>query len=437
MAFFSFSCQKSYFYLLGFWIIDFLISMHRMFYLSDEISTIERMKKSEFIYINLKTVSDLCAGFLILHTYIRMKKINQKEEQKTIEKVKKRLSRKHKYIYISLISFLEFICKSTDFFYLIIFQKYIIRTGEVAWLISVDFFARILISRRVLKLRLFRHHYFSLVLVILGFFSMSICAFKAISEEELNCWPYFLFIIIKNILLPLEDVYNKILLTDKFLLPHYLMFWRGLFNCIFLALLGLCIIVPGVVKYDFKTPNEMNSNIAIFLLHKIIYIIFTFCRAFIYLKVIDVFSPQHVAFCNAALYLYLLILCRCKYDKNILIDIIDIFSLILIIFATLIFNELIIINAFGFNQNTKKGYIKKEMLELQNINSLDNYEDEENSEENENNEKSIDSKRETLNENDMRQSTLNENTGDFDVSTNTSLNNTEIDNNDNNNKDIN
>jgi hypothetical protein len=408
-----------------------------MFYLSDEISSIESMKKSEFIYINLKTVSDLCAGFLILHTYIRMKKINQKEEQKTIEKVKKRLSRKHKYIYISLISFLEFICKSTDFFYLIIFQKYIIRTGEVAWLISVDFFARILISRRVLKLRLFRHHYFSLVLVILGFFSMSICAFKAISEEELNCWPYFLFIIIKNILLPLEDVYNKILLTDKFLLPHYLMFWRGLFNCIFLALLGLCIIVPGVVKYDFKTPNEMNSNIAIFLLHKIIYIIFTFCRAFIYLKVIDVFSPQHVAFCNAALYLYLLILCRCKYDKNILIDIIDIFSLILIIFATLIFNELIIINAFGFNQNTKKGYIKKEMLELQNINSLDNYEDEENSEENENNEKSIDSKRETLNENDMRQSTLNENTGDFDVSTNTSLNNTEIDNNDNNNKDIN
>jgi hypothetical protein len=437
MAFFSFSCQKSYFYLLGFWIIDFLISMHRMFYLSDEISSIESMKKSEFIYINLKTVSDLCAGFLILHTYIRMKKINQKEEQKTIEKVKKRLSRKHKYIYISLISFLEFICKSTDFFYLIIFQKYIIRTGEVAWLISVDFFARILISRRVLKLRLFRHHYFSLVLVILGFFSMSICAFKAISEEELNCWPYFLFIIIKNILLPLEDVYNKILLTDKFLLPHYLMFWRGLFNCIFLALLGLCIIVPGVVKYDFKTPNEMNSNLAIFLLHKIIYIIFTFCRAFIYLKVIDVFSPQHVAFCNAALYLYLLILCRCKYDKNILIDIIDIFSLILIIFATLIFNELIIINAFGFNQNTKKGYIKKEMLELQNINSLDNYEDEENSEENENNEKSIDSKRETLNENDMRQSTLNENTGDFDVSTNTSLNNTEIDNNDNNNKDIN
>ena len=434
MAFFSFSCQKSYFYLLGFWIIDFLISMHRMIYLPGEISSIESMKKSEFIYINLKTVSDLCAGFLILHTYIRMKKINQKEEQKTVEKVKSILSRKNKYILIFLISLLEFICRSTDFFYLIIIKKFTIRAGEIAWLISVDFFARIFISRRVLKFRLFRHHYFSIVLIILGFFSMSICAFESISEYELNNWPYFIFIIIKNILLPLEDVYNKILLTDKFLLPHYLMFWRGLFNCIFLTLLGLCIIVPGVIEYNFNTPDEMNSNIAIFLLHKIIFIIFSFCRAFIYLKVVDIFSPQHVAFCNAAFYLYLLILCRCKNDKNKLILIVDIFSLIVIIFATLIFNELIIINAFGFNQNTKKGFIKKEMLELQNINSLENHEDEEDSEENEEN---SDSKRETLYENDNRQSTINGNIGDFDGSTNASINNTEIDNNDNNNKDIN
>ena len=411
--------------------------MHRMIYLPGEISSIESMKKSEFIYINLKTLSDLCAGFLILHTYIRMKKINQKEEQKTVEKVKSILSRKNKYMLIFLISLLEFICRSTDFFYLIIIKKFTIRAGEIAWLISVDFFARIFISRRVLKFRLFRHHYFSIVLIILGFFSMSICAFESISEYELNNWPYFIFIIIKNILLPLEDVYNKILLTDKFLLPHYLMFWRGLFNCIFLTLLGLCIIVPGVIEYNFNTPDEMNSNITIFLLHKIIFIIFSFCRAFIYLKVVDVFSPQHVAFCNAAFYLYLLILCRCKNDKNILILIVDIFSLIVIIFATLIFNELIIINAFGFNQNTKKGFIKKEMLELQNINSLENHEDEEDSEENEEN---SDSKRETLYENDNRQSTINGNIGNFDGSTNASINNTEMsinDINDNNNKDIN
>ena len=116
---------------------------------------------------------------------------------------------------------------------------------------------------------------------------MSICEFQTINEIDLNNWPYFIFIIIRNILLPLEDVYNKILLTDKFLLPHYLMFWRGLFNCVFLALLCLCFFLTRVIKYEFNIPNEMNS--AIYLLHKIILIILYFCRAFIYLKIIDVF----------------------------------------------------------------------------------------------------------------------------------------------------
>ena len=430
MAFISFSCQQSYFYFLIFWIIDVLISIYLI--LIDKIYyySLEKMIKNEIV-INLKTISDLCAGFLVLSTYIRMKKVNQKEEQKIIEKIKNRLSRRYKYFYIFLISFLEFICRSTDFFYLIIIGSIPIRKEQLTWLIPVDIIARIVLSRRVLKLNLFRHHYFSLVLVILGFLSMSICEFQTINEIDLNNWPYFIFIIIRNILLPLEDVYNKILLTDKFLLPHYLMFWRGLFNCVFLALLCLCFFLTRVIKYEFNIPNEMNS--AIYLLHKIILIILYFCRAFIYLKIIDVFSPQHVAFCNTALYLYLFLLWKKKSGDNFYLSFLDYFSLILIIFATLIFNEILIINACGLNQNTKKGFIKKEILELQSINSLDNHEDEEDSEENEDKEENIDSKRETLNRNDIRQSNINENIDDFDGNTNNSINNTEMGNNDNNN----
>ena len=79
--------------------------------------------------------------------------------------------------------------------------------------------------------------------------------------------------------------------------------------------------------------------------------------------------------------------------NNLLIFIINIISLIVIIIVTLIFNELLIINTFASNQNMKKGFIKKEMLELQIITSLGNHED---------NEDSIDSKKETLNENDKK-----------------------------------
>ena len=79
--------------------------------------------------------------------------------------------------------------------------------------------------------------------------------------------------------------------------------------------------------------------------------------------------------------------------NNLLIFIINIISLIVIIIVTLIFNELLIINTFASNQNMKKGFIKKEMLELQIITSLGNHED---------NEDRIDSKKETLNENDKK-----------------------------------
>ena len=431
MAFISFSCQKSYFYFLIFWIIDILISIYRIFIDESYYFSIENMIKKEFNHINLQAVSDLCAGFLVLSTYLRMKKVNQKEEQKIVEKVKRQLSRRYKYIYLFLVSFLEFICRCIDFFLLIFFGKSPVKIEQIIRLIPVDIITRIVLSRRVLKLSLFRHHYFSLGLVILGFLLMSFCEFRAITEYELNSLPYFIFIIIKNILIPLEDVYNKILLTEKFLLPHYLMFWRGLFNCIILSLFSLCFILPGVIKFDFITQNE-KLNIAIYLLHKIIFIILYFCRAFIYLKVIDVFSPQHVAFCNAAFYLYLFILWKIKNKDKFYLSILDSFSLILIIFATLIFNELLIINACGLNNNTKKNFIKKEMLELRSINSLDNYEDEENSEENEDNEENIDSNRETLNENYNKQSTMKENIDNFDGNTNNNINNIEIGNSDNN-----
>jgi hypothetical protein len=50
---------------------------------------------------------------------------------------------------------------------------------------------------------------------------MSICAFQALSQEELINWPYFIFVAVKYVLLPLEDVINKILLTNELMLPHY------------------------------------------------------------------------------------------------------------------------------------------------------------------------------------------------------------------------
>ena len=255
MGIFTFSCFKSYYYLLIFWVLDISVTVIRDIFQDQEISDIEYMKGTELIYIGCLTVADLLSGFLVLYTERNAKKeVKEKEKEKSSlakdtikslikDKNKKNKPKKnkynliyndlskikYKYSYLFLISLLEFIARSTDLLYLLILKKMPIRPGEINWLISVDTFARIFFSYIILKEKIYRHHLFSLVLILIGLCSMSICAFKAIVERELESWTYFLFIVGKYLILPLEDVINKILLTNKFLLPHYLMLWRGCF----------------------------------------------------------------------------------------------------------------------------------------------------------------------------------------------------------------
>ena len=78
------------------------------------------------------------------------------------------------------------------------------------------------------------------------------------------------------------------------------------------------------------------------------------------MKIIDRFSPLHAAFVNVVLCLYQYILFMIFDEKNkkvIYIFIINLICLIIIIFSTLLFNEIIIINAFGLNKYTKKNIL--------------------------------------------------------------------------------
>ena len=388
MGFFSFTCLKSYYYFLIYWIIDLSITIVRDTFLDEEITDMggykgtELQKGTEFIYICCLTVSDLLAGFLVLRTNRKMKSINtqeKKQEKKSeVEKGKSGLTqeliyndlsiRNHKYSYLFLISLLEFIARCTDLFYILFLN-----------LISIDTFARIFFSKIILKKRLYKHHYLSIILVIIGLFSMSVCAFEAIAEEESANWPYFLFVSAKYIILPFEDVINKILLTDEFLLPHYLIFWRGMFTLVFVGALSAIVLIPHWVEFHYFDQFKTGLQIAIQVIMKVLYTIFSFCKTFCLLKILDIFSPQHVAFSNTAFSIYQLIKCRTTSDDNLLLTVIDAIFLIVIVFATLVFNEALIINAFGLNQNTKKNFIKKANLELQDLGKSYDSNDEDNS----------------------------------------------------------
>lgn len=393
MACLSFTCLKSYYYFVIFWILDLTITIIQDAYLDEEITNLEYLKGPKYIYICCLTVSDLLAGFLVMRTNRKMKSIKtqdkEQEKKNEVEKGKSGLTqeliyndlsiRNHKYSYLFLISVLEFIARCTDLFYILFLNGAPIRIGEVNWLISIDTFARIFFSKIILKKKLYKHHFISIILIVIGLLSMSACAFKAIKKHEMDNWPYFLFIIAKYIILPFEDVINKILLTDEFLLPHYLMFWRGIFTLFFSGALSLIVLIPHWVEFHYFDLFTTNTEIAIQVLMKVLYTIFSFCKAFCLLKILDIFTPQHVAFSNTAFSIYQLIKCRRKSEDGGTITSLDLIFLLIIVFATLMFNEVVIINAFGLNKNTQKGFIEKANLELQDMGKSYDSDDEDNS----------------------------------------------------------
>ena len=119
---------------------------------------------------------------------------------------------------------------------------------------------------------------------------MSVCTFNAISSTELSKWPYFLFITVRNILIPLKDVFNKVLITDKFLLPLFLMFIRGVIDLLFLIILFLIIIVfRDIINFELFNIVKQTYQIIDYICKIILY----FCQAFCLLKVLDIFTPWH------------------------------------------------------------------------------------------------------------------------------------------------
>jgi len=351
------------------WLFDLSSSFIKTYfeYIYSEINNSSVM--IELINLVCLNIGDLLAGFFVLYTHINSKSNKENSEVRRTSSNQVKLIyndlsiKKNKYLLILLISIFELIGRSTDLFYYIYIDSTRIRDGEISWLISIDILSRIIFSKMILNSRLYNHHILSIILTVIGLCSMSLSAFIAINSYELSRWPYFAFIFVKFIIVPLEDVINKILLTDKFLLPQSLMFMRGLYNLAMLLIIIPTLYFANELKLDFFF-NEKEIGYIIQISLMIFFIAFTLLKSFFIMKVIYIFTPQHVAFLNVVFYMLRLLRCRIMTGDKSLIIISDSIFLTIIIFSTLLFNEMIVVKACGLYDNTKDGYLIKEKKEL-------------------------------------------------------------------------
>ena len=398
---------KGYYYIIGYWVAEIIRSICNQTLNNNKPFSIDNSKEDfaleeELFNLILLNIADLLQGFLVLYTNMIMKPFTKKEEttyQKEMKNLKLLLiynnisyRNNHELLLILLMSILDFLASSVYFFSTIPkIQR--LKPRQIDWMLSIDIIARIFFSILILKIKVRNHHILSILLCMIGFLLMGFSDILSIIKGPIETKDVIIFIMIifpKAILFPLVDVLNKIVLFNEFYLPHSLIFWRGVTQFTFFLFILPILYFNDKINFEYFT--RFNAS-------KIIYsILFTFIssiRGLCQMNVIYIFNPQYVSF--------LLVIIIFEYtiqqffvDDNIynfeeikgkLYFTIDILALIIISFGTLLFNEMIIINACGLNEKTKKGLLSTEKID--GIENMDSFyyteEDEENTKEKSNN----------------------------------------------------
>ena len=366
-----FDFYKEYFLFIVIWFMDIL---NLAFTSKDPPKRALEYMLVNFICLN---IGELLSGFLVLYTKLKMhflkkKEIKPKNSKKDLKLIYNDLSLKNKVvILIFLVSILDFVGRNYICFFILFYHGLGLQPRYIKWLISANILARILFSRIILKFKLYKHHKISIIICSIGFLIMAIITLQSIifgNKGYFNVfkyWIYLLLTFISKFLFSLGDTLSKILLTDKFILPHYLMFYKSLTCFIFYFIFILILFLTS--KTNFSNFGDLfeNENLTLSTLLIIFKIVCAFFENFFIFKIIYIFTPIHVGFVHVVSCLFEIIelIAHESEVESLIFWIFYIICLIVVIFGTLIFTEIIIINAFELNDYTKIGLLIRETLD--------------------------------------------------------------------------
>ena len=248
---------------------------------------------------------------------------------------------KHKYLFIFL--------SSTLFLVEEIMLFYTINLKVNYWVL--DIIAYCLINYLIFDIKLYKHHYLSIIIIILTGLILDI-SLEHLQNDIINNWPLDLLRLLREIIYSMHIVTQKYTMEKKFCSVYELTGFNGIFLIIFLIILSLlniyCIKLDDFDEYF----NELNTEkILIGLLN-------SFIEFILFLSVC--FTIKN----NTSCHIYLISVCLTiadsfmNFSKNTIIAII---CLAFILFMSLVFFEIIEINCFGLSYNTKRNIMKREI----------------------------------------------------------------------------
>ena len=394
MSFVYFNYSRNLNYAFLFWALD--ITYRIIMYLkSDLFQIFKKDSVNEYYFVILQNISFLFSGFLVLYiNYSFKRKYNNKESKIIPNKLEIQLISEErllkfyltkKYIYkIILASVINYLNRLAFF---IFYQlnpgakhNNIFHQVQYNIIDNIDIITRFFLSTIVFKIKEYKHHILSFIIIIIGFIILIPVDFYLIhyNETEIDeklTYIYTCILSYRGILFPLEDTIAKQVFTDNYILPEYYFFFRAL--CEFLLIL---VVTPALYfslwindKGAFNLASNLTNMIIIFL----IYCFFYFLEEYIILKVIYFFSVQSIAFllvsesATDSIIEIINFFIEKKSNSNgyeITLLLINIIIILLMVFATFIYNEIIVIKVCGLDKNVASEIIARSLKEINQIN---------------------------------------------------------------------
>lgn len=383
----TFNFNINLIYVIIYWILELFIRI-TWNYKPEYFNISEDPKEKEFMYIIFPVISKLLLGFIILYVYCAFRSNSEsrkpsKNDTKSKLIYENQLDKKiNKYYYLKLlfITSLELLSNSSYFIFFLIIdaEKEDVSHKSTKDVITLlDILIRYFFAILILKAKLFKHHIWSIYAMIFGFFLILPFDIMDIYYEEkmhkvfksIYVTIIVFLLIFKSIVYPLEDTYIKKFFNTYYILPENFLFSIAVIETIILTIFGSIFYCLGILKCHLILKSEV-------ILMCTVYILTTAVREYILVKFIYLFSSQSVSFLiiskNVAVSLIDIIDFikgenKGEYQLHVIISFpFEIIALAIIIIATSVYDEIIIINRCGLNLNVKKGIIQRALLDVEN-----------------------------------------------------------------------
>ena len=268
--------------------------------------------------------------------YINNQFINQnalKSPQKKIEEIVK-----GKWLYIILSSIIFLI----QLFFLVV--SFHIKTNAWIWYILFSSIFYYLIF----KVQLHKHHYLSIILIILIGLIIDLVT-ENLQKEVVNDLLLLIMKFLKEIFFSLYNVIAKYVMEKKYVSVYEFSFYVGLINLILLIIFSIFDHYYFEIYNYTDYFNNFNRNELLVLLG----VIFTQLG----INLTSLFATKNNSPCHVFI---IFVFGQLAYYINFQgVSIIVIIFLILILFLSLIFNEIIEINIWGLSYNTRNNILNR------------------------------------------------------------------------------